>query len=117
MWWVTQNSSAVLFKRVIAKANSERIDSIDEKLIRVSLGTLVVSVQSSLPVFQPLYEVDGTPTGATKVMAKHLDSLFAANSTLDEQGNTSTISVPNNFVRGKVPPNSSALNTTFFGHP
>ncbi|CAH2041149.1 unnamed protein product, partial [Iphiclides podalirius] len=81
------------FKSVIAKAKSEHIGRIGERLARLPTGTraflsLAKAVLGNFckPSFPPLHTEDDSLAHAAKEKADLLGSLFASNSTLDDRG-------------------------------
>ncbi|CAK1586323.1 unnamed protein product [Parnassius mnemosyne] len=89
------NSASRSFKIVIAKAKSEHIGRIDEKLVRLPSETrafwsLVKAIQGNFcqPSLPSLHRVDDSLAHDAKEKADLLGSLFAPNSTLDDWGNT-----------------------------
>ncbi|CAK1584849.1 unnamed protein product [Parnassius mnemosyne] len=89
------NSASRSFKSVIAKARSEHIGRIGEKLVRLPSGTrafwsLAKAVQGNFcqPSLPSLHREDDSLAHAAKEKADLLCSLFASNSTLDDGGNT-----------------------------
>ncbi|CAK1600021.1 unnamed protein product [Parnassius mnemosyne] len=89
------NFASRSFKRVIAKAKSEHIGRIGEKLVRLPSGTrafwsLAKAVQGNFckPSLPSLYRRDDSLVHDAKEKADLLGSLFASNSTVDDGGNT-----------------------------
>ncbi|XP_013161244.1 PREDICTED: uncharacterized protein LOC106113067, partial [Papilio xuthus] len=87
------NSASRSFKRVIAKAKSEHVASIGEKLVRLPSGTrafwsLAKAVQGNFcrPSLPSLRREDDSLAHTAKEKADLLVSLFASNSTLDDTG-------------------------------
>ncbi|CAK1585789.1 unnamed protein product [Parnassius mnemosyne] len=88
------NSTSRSFKSVIAKARSEHIGRIGEKLVRLPSGKhafwfLAKAVQGNFcqPSLPSLHREDDSLAHAAKEKADLLSSLFAFNSTLDDGGN------------------------------
>ncbi|CAK1596057.1 unnamed protein product [Parnassius mnemosyne] len=89
------NFASRSFKRVIAKAKSEHIGRIGEKLVRLPSGTrafwsLAKAVQGNFckPSLPSLHREDDSLAHDAKDKADLLGSLFASNSTLDDGGKT-----------------------------
>ncbi|XP_045541428.1 uncharacterized protein LOC123722911 [Papilio machaon] len=89
------NSASRSFKRVIAKAKSEHVASIGERLVHLPSGTrafwsLAKAVQGNFckPSLPSLRREDDSLAHTAKEKADLLGSLFAANSTLDDKGNS-----------------------------
>ncbi|CAG4978252.1 unnamed protein product [Parnassius apollo] len=89
------NSASRSFKRVIAKAKSEHIGRIGEKLVRLPSGTrafwsLAKAVQGNFcqPSLPSLHREDDSLAHTAKEKADLLGSFFASNSTLDDGGST-----------------------------
>ncbi|XP_013143050.1 PREDICTED: uncharacterized protein LOC106106938 [Papilio polytes] len=87
------NLASRSFKRVIARAKSEHVASIGEKLVRLPSGTrafwsLAKAVQGNFcrPSLPSLRREDDSLAHTAKEKADLLASLFAANSTLDDRG-------------------------------
>ncbi|XP_013175252.1 PREDICTED: uncharacterized protein LOC106123457 [Papilio xuthus] len=92
------NSASRSFKRVIAKAKSEHVASIGERLVHLPSGTrafwsLAKAVQGNFckPSLPSLRRGDDSMAHTAKEKADLLGSLFAANSTLDDKGNSPPI--------------------------
>ncbi|CAG4968326.1 unnamed protein product [Parnassius apollo] len=89
------NSASRSFKRVIAKAKSEHIGRIGERLVRLPSGTrafwsLAKAVQGNFcqPSLPSLHREDDSLAHTAKEKADLLGSFFASNSTLDDGGST-----------------------------
>ncbi|XP_013173125.1 PREDICTED: RNA-directed DNA polymerase from mobile element jockey-like, partial [Papilio xuthus] len=87
------NFASRSFKRVIAKAKSEHVASIGERLVRLPSGTrafwsLAKAVQGNFckPSLPSLRRGDDTLAHTAKEKADLLGSLFASNSTLEDKG-------------------------------
>ncbi|XP_045541897.1 uncharacterized protein LOC123723363 [Papilio machaon] len=88
------NSASRSYKSVIAKAKSEHVASIGEKLVRLPSGTrafwsLAKAVQGNFcrPSLPSLRREDDSLAHIAKEKDDLLVSLFASNSTLDDKGN------------------------------
>ncbi|CAH2051719.1 unnamed protein product, partial [Iphiclides podalirius] len=95
------NSASRSFKSVIAKAKSEHIGRIGERLARLPTGTrafwsLAKAVLGNFctPSFSPLHTEDDSLAHAAKEKADLLGSLFASNSTLDDRGKLLPVGSP-----------------------
>ncbi|CAG5059769.1 unnamed protein product [Parnassius apollo] len=89
------NSDSRSFKRVIAKAKSEHIGRIGEKLVRLPSGirafwSLAKAVQGNFcqPSVPSMHREDDSLGHTAKEKADLLGSFFASNSSLDSEGST-----------------------------